>query len=129
MSEIIYNAYVDDWTHCDESIEEVATQKWESLEDYERPKDRVITLYKGVKRKQKFSDFLSVDWLIDEMAEWAYDNSGEFAEDYLDDVTDDQKQELESLICKWAEKHNIAPSFSMIKDIKKIQFTIPDEWE
>lgn len=129
MSEIYYSAVEDDWSSSDEAIEEVAQQKWDDLTDDERPEDRVIELYKGVKEPQKFANFLNVDRIVDDMGEVAYDECGEWAEDYLDDVTEDQKNELEALICQWADKHGLKPTWFMIENIETIKFTVPNDWD
>lgn len=127
MSEdIYYNLSEDDWTFASESLEEVVEQCLEDLSLDELKIVKTVTLYKGVKQEQTFKDFLDVDWLLENMHERAYDDN-EFAEDYLYNVTEEQKAELESLICEWASKHNIAPNFFLINKVEEIEVEVDQQ--
>ena len=117
--EIYYNTSEDDWTHADESIEVVAENFLDELTLQELKTVKSITLYKGVKKAQKFEDFMCVENFIETMHERAYDEN-EFAEDYLYDVTQEQKDELGELISGWAKKHNIAPRFFLIENVTEV---------
>ncbi len=124
--EIYYNTNDYDWTHADESIEVVAENFLEELTLEELKTVKSITLYKGMKKAQKFEDFMCVDNILDQMHEWAYDIN-EFAEDYLYDVTDEQKKELGNLISSWAKKHNIEPRFFLIENVEEIEYEVVQE--
>lgn len=56
-----------------------------------------------------------VDNLLDEMNEIMYDEVGIVAEDYLCDVEEEHKRELESelnkVFCRWQEKYNYKATF------------------
>lgn len=123
--EIYYNTCDYDWTHADESIEVVAENFLEELTLEELKTVKSITLYKGMKKAQKFEDFMCVDNILEQMHEWAYDIN-EFAEDYLDDVTYEQKKELEKLIIGWADKHNISPSFFLIENVTEVEYEVSE---
>ena len=127
-NEIYYSAIEDEWSNSDQSIEEVAQMILDDMDDIERSEAKVITIYKGVKKPQHFNQFLSVDQLLEQMSEHAYEEGGEWAEDYLCDVTDSQKKELENVIVSWASRNNISPSWFMIEDIEEDKFTVPDDW-
>jgi len=128
-NEVYYSAVDDDWSNADQSIEEVACMILDEMSNEEVCKVKSITIYKGIKKPQHFKQFLCVDWLLDQMSESAYDEGGDWAEDYLDNVTESEKRELEDVIISWAERNNISPSWFMIEDIAEVEFTIPDEWK
>lgn len=65
--------------------------------------------------------FFDVETLIEQSQEMAWDEGGEFAQDYLDDVTDEHKEELEDLVQNWFVRHDYLPSFFKIYDIDVIQ--------
>jgi len=117
--EIYYNTSEDDWTHADEDIDLVAANFLEELTLEELKTVKSITLYKGVKKAQTFEDFMCVDNFLEQMHERAYDEN-EFADDYLYDVTQEQKEELSKLISGWAKKHNIDPRFFLIENVTEV---------
>jgi hypothetical protein len=49
-----------------------------------------------------------------------YDQCGEVAEDYLDDVLEEHKNELESLIINWFEKYKYNPTCYTIGNIETV---------
>jgi len=125
--EIYYNTSEDDWTHADESIEIVAENFLEELTSEELKTVKSIKLYKGVKQAQTFEDFMCVDNILEQMHERAYDEN-EFADDYLYDVTEEQKDELGELISGWAKKHNIDPRFFLIEDVTEVVHEVDQEF-
>ncbi|KHD14360.1 hypothetical protein [Clostridium butyricum] len=58
---------------------------------------------------------VDVDQIINNIQEAMYDDIGEVAEDYLDDVSNEDALDLEKrlneVFCKWQEEHNYKPSF------------------
>lgn len=128
--EILFSHIEDEWSNVEESIEGAARYAFEDLGADDAKAVIELTLYKGVKKPQSFREFLSVDWLIEDMSERASDNTSEdYAEDYLGDVTDDQRTELDQVIVDWAARHNIKPSWFIIEDVKEVTFQVPDEWK
>lgn len=71
------------------------------------------------------------DNFIDKMAEQLYANVGEFAEDYLNDVSDEDEKELEEQLNKvfkeWSIKHNYLPNCFNIYDDEVIQLGLDSE--
>ena len=61
-----------------------------------------------------------VDYLIEQVQESAYDDGGEFAEDYLDDVTKEDKEELEELVLNWFTEHNYMPTWFSVYYIDEV---------
>lgn len=61
-----------------------------------------------------------VDQLLECVQEAAYENGGEFAEEYLDDVTAEHRDELESLVLNWFTKHDYLPTWYNIYNVDEI---------
>lgn len=127
--ETLYSHREDDWDGSSEAIEEAAYCAFEDLTDEEVSTVKEVAIFTGTKKQQVFKDYLNVESFLEQMGECAYDNSGEFAEDYLDHVTAEQISDLENAICAWAEKHKIKPAWFMVEDVKESKFTIPQEWK
>jgi hypothetical protein len=57
---------------------------------------------------------LDIDNILEQVSNQIYDEVGEVAEDYLDDVTKEQYKELEEslneVFFKWIKKHNLEPT-------------------
>jgi len=53
------------------------------------------------------------------MQEYAYDEAGESAEGYLEDMSQNDKDELESLIVNWFEEKGYAPTFFAVDNIQE----------
>jgi hypothetical protein len=68
-------------------------------------------------------EFFNADNIIDNAWELADGEAGEFAEDYLQDVTQEQKDELDNLLMSWVIKHNLEPRFYRIKNSEKVLLT------
>tara|TARA_R100000541_G_C1897352_1_gene83960 strand:+ start:20920 stop:21333 length:414 start_codon:yes stop_codon:yes gene_type:complete len=123
---IIYNTSEDDWTHAEESLEEVLLQLVSDMEVSEILDSSSLTLYKGVVNKVDFSRYVNVSSILDSISEWAYDDH-EFAEGYLDDVTEEQKDDLERVICDWAKLHNIEPKFFEVGEVEELIVELTDD--
>jgi hypothetical protein len=70
--------------------------------------------------------FFIVDSIIEDAMCQASDNAGDCAENYLEDVTQVQRDELEALILGWIEKNNLQPNFYGIENTEKITFNSED---
>ncbi|QFR59827.1 hypothetical protein VOWphi5012_043 [Vibrio phage phi50-12] len=111
------------------NAKEVAQQILDDMGEEERKNTKEVKLYKGIVKEQSFAQFLCVDQFLEQMSESAYETGGEWAEDYLDNVTESQKEDLVKVILAWSEKHNIKPSWFMVEEIEEVKFTIPSDWE
>ena len=82
------------------------------------PEEIVTSFYVG----QAFCPGLpfDVDDLLERIQEAAYEDGGEFAEDYLDDVTKEHREELDDLIQNWFIKHKYLPNWYNIYEIDEI---------
>ena len=123
----VYNLSEDDWTWADEDEYEILRRYLEDQDSEDLKGLTKIPMYVGTLEPKKFNDYLCVDSIIEHMQEWAYDDVNDFSEDYLDDVTQEQKDELGQLISDWANKYNISPNFSLVRNVKEILVNIPED--
>ncbi len=124
----LYSHLEDDWAGADESIEEVAQRILDDMTEKEKSEVTSVTIYKGEKVKQEFQHFLNVNVLMESMQDSANDLGIEETEGYLENVTKQEKDELEAIIIDWAEKNNIRPRWHMIENIESVDFKIPNDW-
>lgn len=127
-NKILYSTQEDDFSNGDESIEVVAQQLWEGFTLEEQQECDSMTLYKGNVIQPKLSDFFNIKIILDEISSNAYDTCREWAEGYLYDVTQEQEDELTTLITSWADKHELNTNWFMVEDIEEVEFEIPSEW-
>lgn len=59
----------------------------------------------------RFDVPFNVESFIEQVQDSAYEDVGESAEGYLDDVTEEHKKELEKLILGWFTEHNYLPTW------------------
>ncbi len=64
-----------------------------------------VEVWEADKKEWNHADFINVDDLIYNMQTDAMDECGEVAEEYLNELTVDQKDELEIYIAEWFDKH------------------------
>ena len=57
------------------------------------------------------------------MQSWAWDDVNDYAANYLNGVTSEQKTDLENLINDWAVRNNIKPDFYEVEDIEVIELS------
>jgi hypothetical protein len=109
MQEAAFDSYS---LNGDDFQEGCASEALQALDD-----DGRLTLgteYRlGVSDKPDPADFFDVDHLIEQMQERAYDVGGEFAEDYLADLTEEQVKNLRQVVNAWlssvAGRHRRTP--------------------
>ena len=80
--------------------------------------DKIVSFAVG----QCFSPSIDIDAdnILEGIAEGVFDQCGEVAEDYLHDVLEEHKNELESLIINWFEKHKYYPTCYSVGNIETI---------
>lgn len=118
---ILYSQYEDNWSFADETLEEIAQQVLDDMSEAEFNELDYVTIYKGVQKPQSFTSYFSVDHLIESINERAYEECGDFAEDYLQKLPQDVIDDLEKIVCKWAERHDLEPTWFMVEDIVEIK--------
>ncbi|EFM2997702.1 hypothetical protein HHK30_002753 [Listeria monocytogenes] len=72
----------------------------------------------GLVEQVKFPN--RTDELLERIAEDVYDEIGDYAEDYLDDVDEKHQTELQELIRDWAERHDYLPNYFTISRTEAI---------
>lgn len=80
----------------------------------------------GVSDRSDPADFFEVNHLIEQMQERAHDVGGEFAEDYLTDLTDEQVLDLDRVVKAWLSSVNPQVSFFSVKRIQTFKVTQED---
>ena len=79
-------------------------------------------IYIGTKKIYSHKDFMDVNFLIEGMQDFSQDSCGEWAENYLSNVTKEQKDNLKEYILKWFNENVDQPSFFNIESSIKIPF-------
>ncbi|EAC8541119.1 hypothetical protein AK914_11040 [Listeria monocytogenes] len=82
--------------------------------DYEN----IYTFFVGQIEEVRFPN--EVDTLLEIIAERIYAEVGEYAEGYLDDVTQEHKEQLSDLIYEWAKQRDYLPSCFTIEMAEEI---------
>lgn len=83
------------------------------------------TVYVGDGRKPKLSEFCDANDVIELMQNRGYDIGGEFADGFMDDVSMEEKQELNDLLTSWMEKH-VTINFYTVHDVREYVLTEVD---
>ena len=82
------------------------------------------TVYTGNGITPNPAEWVDADDVIEQLACRAYDEGGEFAEDYPE-VSKEAKAELHELLAAWARKH-CTPTFYLIKNVREYEITAED---
>lgn len=110
----------DIWTGgiCDSKEEAIELAKDEAIENNKYS-------FRVGKVEKAFDYGIDVDVIIEDIQNSTYDECGEVAENYLEDVTKEDKEELSDKLDKvfreWQEQHNYKPNFYTISDEEEIQ--------
>ncbi len=123
----IYSTDKENWTFSSESMVGAIEEYIADNTGGDFNVGDTLTVFEGDKIPYKFNDLLCVNSIIEDIQGRAYDNVGEHAEGFLDDVTDVQKTELGVIINLWAKKHGIEPNFYSVNNIKEIEVTLTKE--
>ncbi|EAG4505964.1 hypothetical protein CBM20_14655 [Listeria monocytogenes] len=90
----------------------------DGLNLYSSEHENIYTFFVGQTEKVEFPD--TVDSLLEDIAQCVYDDVGEDAQGYLDDVTQAHKKELYDLILRWAKQRDYLPRYFTVQSIEKI---------
>ena len=89
----------------------------------------VVTVYEGDAVPWKAGDFTG--WNLDHITNAAYDEGGEYAEDYLSGVTKEQEADLDKRVAdavnQWADDHGLHPNFYQVRNVKEHRFVMTSE--
>ena len=61
-------------------------------------------IYRGTKKSFTHADFLSAGDIIEQMTDRAYDEAGEYADEYLSEIKRSDINELQQIILEWLDK-------------------------
>lgn len=105
----------------------------ENGENYFKDFDSVIdqlevgnTIYEGVSITPKVTNWISADSVIEDIQCSAGDDCGEYAEDFLNHITNEAKIELQNIIAAWVEKHD-KPTFYLVGQVSERLVTEEDK--
>lgn len=103
--------YIADYEYSCESLEDAINHIFNYSKTFEDAQTKVIE--KHEKRQCKHSEFIDGESILEHIAERAYDNHGDYAEDYLGDLMSDKDKvlELEKLITNFIENNSAQPTF------------------
>lgn len=82
------------------------------------------TVYYGEKEHPEPTDYFDVDSLLEEIGNRAYDECGEWAEDYPD-VDKKEVEKLDKYIKRWLKK-NCQPTFWIVRNVKPYELKAED---
>jgi hypothetical protein len=95
---------------------------------YEADDDRDF-IYVGQTKEVIVS--INTNWLLDQLGEQAYEQAGEYAEDYLYDVSREHESILEErlndVLYAWMEEFNYKPNFWTVENVQKVLVTRKEE--
>lgn len=86
------------------SVDKSNYMSWENIMDELREgfnEGESVEVWEADKVVWKHSDFIDVETIRDDMQVFAMDECGEMAEEYLNDLTDQQKLNLRDTISAW----------------------------
>ena len=115
MANKVYSADEEEFVDYDTAL-------FRATADPEIKPGDTVTLVEGDEVPADHSQFVNGDRLIEELQERAYDEYGEYAEDYLVDVGD--VAELEALIVGWLNEHAKPPTFYRVDNMREISVTV-----
>lgn len=100
------------------------TSEWECLErlwDEDYLQEGAV-FFRGTSKKGSASDYFIMNRVVEDMQERAWDECGEWAEGFLEDVPEKKWKELDKYICKWLDK-NAKVNFYTVENVEKIVVT------
>ena len=83
------------------------------------------TYWRGEKQELTLKECIDVESFLEMCDERAYEEIGEFYDNCFTDVTDGEKQELQTLITEWAKK-NVNIRYWKVINTKELKLTAED---
>lgn len=85
-----------------------------------------VTVYRGIRNGFSPSNFVpDASWVVEQMEELAYDRADEHAEGWPE-VSREAKDELDTFLKEWANKHCGPCTFYTVKDVTPYTITQED---
>lgn len=107
-----------------EEFHDLETIMYELLE--EREVGEIVSVERGVSEVCSHRDLLHPYRVVELLQEQAYEEYGEYSEDYLNDITRDKADELDNLIAEWLNKNCEPPTFWKVTDVKEVKIVVAD---
>ena len=93
----------------------------EALKDASQELEKGGNVFIGKIKKVDLS--IDTNAIIENLQEIAYDQAGDAASDFLNDITKDQEDVLQKMInetlIEWLEENNLIPSFFSVEEVKE----------
>lgn len=110
-------------------------EEWDAVKDYVdseyEPGERV-TVYKGRPVELSHYDHVRpiIHRFVESIQEHAYDEDGDYAEDYLTDLPDTEElnDELAEIVTEWLNKHAKRPGYHRVDDIVE-EIVLSEDYE
>lgn len=83
------------------------------------------TVYFGTARPPRFSEFCDASDVIELITDRGNDFGGEYADGFMDDVSDEAERELTKLLEEWM-RANVTVNFFQISDVREYVLTEDD---
>jgi hypothetical protein len=128
-----YSSNEEDYKHTD--IEDAIA---EVFDDTEIKVGAVRLVWEGDAVTRKAGDYLPKRHLgvVEQLTDNAYEECGEYAENWLSKITVDQEQDLRDRIANainaWADDHGLHPTFGTVENVRDIMVRLTSEdgdWE
>jgi len=100
---------------------------WEDIIDQiksEHDIGEVICLYEADQVNHNNTEFIDSHQILENIAECAFDEGGEFTENYHDDLMNVNEDELGILISDWLDSQGVKPEFFTVENVKETEYTV-----
>jgi len=84
----------------------------------------VITLYEADQVNHNNDEFINSYQILENIAESAFDEGGEFTENYHDDLMSINEDELGLLISNWLDSKGVKPKFFTVENVRETEYTV-----
>jgi hypothetical protein len=117
MSNKSYSANEEDWGELENIMEDLEC-------DYDA--GAVVEIFEGDAVAFTHKEFIRGDRIIEDIQELAYDELGEWQQDYLDDLAEDKEKvkQLNELLIKFITDNSKEPSCYKVINVKKIKVMV-----
>ena len=124
MSEKCYSTNGEDFNYTE--IEDAIR---DAFDDPDIAVGSFVVISEGDAIKWKASELTG--FTLDSIVNSAYDEGGEYADGYLEDVTKEQEADLDKRIAetvnKWADDYGLQPNFYRVANVKEIRVKLTSE--
>jgi hypothetical protein len=117
MSNKSYSTNEEDWNDLEDIMDDLEC-------DYDA--GAVVEIFEGDAAAFTHKEFIRADRIIEDIQELAYDELGEWQQDYLDDLAEDKEKvkQLNELLIKFITDNCKEPSCYKVINVKKIKVIV-----